>query len=59
MPHNNSYDRDLPIDFYQAETAMSRDEALNVLGLVQRREQRQKHKAKAIRASYIQPTETF
>ena len=57
--HNNAYDRDLPFDFYEAETAMSREEALNVLGLVQRRQQRQKNKARAIRASYIHRTETF
>ena len=57
--HNNAYDRDLPIDFYQAETAMNREEALNVLGLVQRRQQRSKNKVRAIRASHIRPTETF
>ena len=59
MTHNNSYDMDLPVDFYEAETAMSREEALNVLSMVQRRNQRMKNKAQAIRASYIKPTETF
>ena len=57
--HNNSYDRDLPVDFYEAETATTREEALNVLGVVQRREQRKKNKAQAIRASYISPIDTF
>ena len=56
---NNRYDRDLPTDFYEAETALNRTEALNVLGLVQRREQRNKVKARAIRASYIHNHETF
>lgn len=59
MPHNNAYDRDLPANFYEAETSTSREEALNVLDVVHRREQRKKNKSQAIRASYISPIDTF
>ena len=59
MTLNNSYDSDLPVDFYEAETATTRDEALKVLGVVQRREQRKKNQAQVIRASYISPIDTF
>ena len=54
---NNKYDRDLPQEFVDAEQARSRNEALNVLGLVQQREHMRKIRRNAIRAQYIQPDE--
>lgn len=59
MKPNNHYDRDLPADYLAAEKAKSRAAALNVLGLLQQREHIRKTRSKAIRAQYIEPTETF
>ena len=54
---NNKYDRDLPQEFVAAEAAKTRNDALNVLGLVQQREHMRKVRRNAIRAQYIQPDE--
>ena len=54
---NNKYDRDLPADFVAAEQARSRNEALNVLGLVQQKAHMKRVRSQAIRAQYIQPEE--
>ena len=54
---NNKYDRDLPADFVAAEEARSRNEALNVLGLVQQKAHMKRVRSQAIRAQYIQPDE--
>ena len=40
-----------------AEQATSRNEALNILGLIQQREHMRKVLRNAIRAQYIQPSE--
>ena len=56
---NNSYDRDLPQDFLEAETAKSRQAAQNILGLLQQKEHIRKTRAKAIRAQYISPKDIF
>ena len=57
MAMNNNYDRDLPQDSLEAETANSRQAALNVLGLIQQRHHMRKARSEAIRAQYIQPDE--
>ena len=58
MP-NNSYDRDLPQNFLEAEAATSRQAARNILGLLQQREHIRKTRAQAIRAQYISPKDIF
>ena len=54
---NNKYDRDLPQEFVAAEQAASRNEALNVLGLVQQKAHMKRVRSEAVRAQYIQPDE--
>ena len=54
---NNRYDRDLPLNFIDAENAKNRNEALNVLGLISQRDHMRKVRREAIRAQYIQPNE--
>ena len=57
---NNSYDRDFcPQDQLDAERARTRHEALNVLALMQQKEHMKKTRQQAVRAQYIEPTETF
>ena len=56
---NNKYDRDLPQDFIEAETAKSRREARNLLGLIQQREHIKRTRQQAIRAQYISPEDSF
>ena len=57
MAHNNSNDRDLACDFYAAETASDRVEALNILELNRRHQRRRAQKRQVIRAAYIHPSE--
>lgn len=58
MP-NNSYDRDLPQNFLEAEQAKSRNQAQNILGILQMQEYRRKTRAKAIRAQHISDHDIF
>ena len=55
----NRYDRDLPTDFIAAEQARSRNEAPNVLGLVQQKAHMKRVRSQAVRAQYIHNHETF
>ncbi len=59
MPMNNKYDRDLPQDFLAAEQAKSRQQAQNILGLLQMQEYRRKTRAQAIRAQHIKDHDIF
>ena len=56
---NNSYDRDLPHDFLEAENAKSRQQAHNLLALIQQKEHIKRTRAQAIRAQYISPEDSF
>ena len=56
---NNSYDRDLVSIMQAAEQVATRSQALNVLALVQHKQHMKDMRKKAIRASYINPYESF
>ena len=58
MP-NNSYDRDLPQNFLEAEQGKSRQAALNGLSLLQQKQRMRKTREQAIRAQYIHNHATF
>ena len=59
MKGNNSYDRDLPQDFLEAEAATSRHAARNILGLLQQREHIRRARKEALRAQRIEAHDIF